>query len=124
MLETLLLRDAIRHWHDTGTSPEGLTEALDRMRNAAKARNIEEFRVHDLLFHREISLAANNEIVRKLWETTARHVLIVLNVPIRSNIDLKKLVQKHAELRAFVDRQIENPGPVDEIRRALSDHFV
>lgn len=124
MLETLLLRDSIRHWHDTGTKADGLTEALDRMRDAAKVKNIEEFRTHDLSFHREISLAANNEIVRTLWETTARHVLIVLNVPGQSKIDLKKLVQKHAELKVFVDLQIRNPGPVEDIRRALSEHFL
>lgn len=124
MLETLLLRDAIRSWHDSGTTTEALNEPLEKMAAAARMGQIEEFRKHDLAFHREISLAANNEIVRTLWETIARHVLIVLNVPSRSNIDLRQLVKKHTELRDFIDRQIENPGSVEDIRKALSEHFV
>ncbi|MGB6230605.1 MAG: GntR family transcriptional regulator [Litorimonas sp.] len=124
MLETLLLRDAIKFWHESGAIADALTQELDHMRAAAKSGQIEEFRRHDLAFHREVSVAANNEIVRTLWETTARHVLIVLNVPSASNIDLELLVQKHADLMSFIDRQVQNPGPIEDIQNALSEHFV
>jgi len=124
MLETLLLRDAIRYWHDNDETTEVLNEPLERMTAAARMGQVEEFRKHDLAFHREISHVANNEIVRTLWETTARHVLIVLNVPNQSNLDLKQLARKHVALRDFIDRQIAEPGSDEDIRKALFEHMV
>jgi len=124
ILETLLLRDAIRCWHEGKTSVDALSEPLEQMHAAAKFGQIEEFRQADLAFHRAITLAAENEIVRTLWETTARHVLIVLNVPTLKRIDLKQLAQKHTELRSFIVRQVAQPGPDEDIGKALARHFV
>ncbi len=124
LLESLLLRDAIRHWHDGSEDISSLTLALEQMKRSAKAQNYEEFRNGDLAFHREITLAAHNEVVRALWEMIARHVLIVLNVPGYRRIDLQLLTRKHIELHAFILEQVKTPGPLEEVRAALEAHFI
>jgi DNA-binding GntR family transcriptional regulator len=124
MLETLLLRDAIHAWRTGEAGLDGLDMALLRMQSAAKVNDADEFRRSDLAFHREISRAAGNEIVRTLWETVARHTLIVLNVPRHRNIDLMALAEKHVSLRAFIADQIEMPGNQDDVLNALRAHFL
>ncbi len=124
MLETLLLRDAIQAWRAGEATLEGLDAALARMQAAAKVKDADEFRRSDLAFHREISRAAGNEIVRTLWETVARHTLIVLNVPRHRNVDLMALAEKHVSLRAFIAEQIEKPGNQDDVLKALRAHFL
>ncbi len=123
MLETLLLRDAIQAWRAGEATLDGLDAALARMQAAAKVKDADEFRRSDLAFHREISRAAGNEIVRTLWETVARHTLIVLNVPRHRNVDLMALAEKHVSLRAFIAEQIEKPGNQDDVLKALRAHF-
>jgi DNA-binding GntR family transcriptional regulator len=125
LLESLLLRDAIQAWRaDPGTTLDALNDALQQMKAAAHAGSHEAFRRSDLAFHREISIAAHNEVVRTLWETIARHVLIVLNVPSYRRIDLRELTQRHVDLHAFILRQIESPGSLEDIRAALEAHFI
>lgn len=124
MLETLLLRDAIKTWRNGEVSIEGLDAALARMQAAAKLNDADEFRRSDLAFHREISQAAGNEIVRTLWETVARHTLIVLNVPRHRNIDLVALADRHVKLRQFIAEQIDSPGSQDAVLSALRSHFL
>lgn len=124
LLESLLLRDAIQCWRSDSSTLDGLNEALQDMKAAAHSGSHEAFRRSDLAFHREISLAAHNEVVRTLWETIARHVLIVLNVPSYRRIDLRELTQRHVDLHAFILRQIEAPGTLEDIRAALEAHFI
>lgn len=124
MLEALLLRDAIQNWRNGVAPLDGLDVALHRMEMAAKAKDADEFRRSDLAFHREIARASGNDIVRTLWETVARHTLIVLNVPRHLNIDLTELAQKHVNLRKFIAEQIENPGTQDDMLAALRAHFL
>jgi DNA-binding GntR family transcriptional regulator len=124
MLEALLLRDAIIAWREERASLDGLDAALERMQQAAKGDNGEEFRRADLEFHREFSRAAGNEIVRTLWETVARHTLIVLNVPRHRSVDMVVLADRHAQLRKFIDDQIKTPGSQEDILKALKAHFV
>lgn len=124
LLESLLLRDAIRNWHHGAEDIAALTETLDQMKRSAAARNYEEFRNGDLAFHREITLAARNDTVRALWEMIARHVLIVLNVPGDRRLDLQELTRKHVELYEFILRQVQQPGTLAEITAALEAHFI
>lgn len=124
LLESLLLRDAIWQWHHGAADLAPLHEALKQMKAAARARDHEEFRRSDLAFHREITVAADNEVVRVLWEMIARHVLIVLNVPGYSQIDLQALARKHVDLHEFILRQVREPGSPEEVRAALEAHFL
>lgn len=124
LLESLLLRDAIQSWRADNGTIEALNDALQQMKAAAQAGNHEAFRRSDLAFHREISVAAHNEVVRTLWETIARHVLIVLNVPSYRRIDLRELTQRHIDLHAFILRQVDSPGSLEDIRAALEAHFI
>lgn len=124
LLESLLLRDAIQAWRTDPGTLGALNEALKQMQSAAQTGSHEAFRLSDLAFHREISIAAHNEVVRTLWETIARHVLIVLNVPSYRRIDLRELTQRHVDLHAFILRQIDSPGSLEDIRAALEAHFI
>lgn len=124
LLESLLLRDAIQAWRADPATLDALNDALQQMKAAAQAGSHEAFRRSDLAFHREISIAAHNEVVRTLWETIARHVLIVLNVPSYRRIDLRELTHRHVDLHAFILRQIEAPGSLEDIREALEAHFI
>jgi DNA-binding GntR family transcriptional regulator len=124
LLESLLLRDAIQAWRADPGTLDALNEALQQMKAAAHVGSHEAFRRSDLAFHREIGIAAHNEVVRTLWETIARHVLIVLNVPTYRRIDLRELTQRHVDLHAFILRNVENPGSLEDIRAALEAHFI
>lgn len=124
LLESLLLRDAIQSWRADNGSLGALNDALQDMKAAARDGSHEAFRRSDLAFHREISVAAHNEVVRTLWETISRHVLIILNVPSYRRIDLRDLTQRHVDLHAFILRQVDNPGSLDDIRAAIEAHFI
>lgn len=124
ILETLLLRDAIMTWRNGEASIDGLDAALARMQAAAQVDDKDEFRRSDLAFHREISVVAGNEVVRTLWETIARHTLIVLNVPSNRNIDLVALGQRHSQLREFIVEQVEKQDSQDDVSLALRAHFL
>jgi DNA-binding GntR family transcriptional regulator len=49
--------------------------------------------------HRTIVEASGNDIVAKLWEALARHVLIVFGREVRSERAGPRLVEQHARLR-------------------------
>ena len=53
----------------------------------------------DLAFHRKVVEASGNDIVVKLWEALARHVLIVFGREVRSERAGPRLVEQHARLR-------------------------
>ena len=124
VLESRLLRDAVVEWREGRASLAPLDEALARMKSAVASRNLAEIRRSDMDFHRAICLASNNQIIGTLWTAIARHVLIVLNVPSTRRIDLKRMVQHHQALRDYITLQIEEPGPLENLKAALEAHFV
>jgi DNA-binding GntR family transcriptional regulator len=76
-LERLAIPDAVKNYR---WSPERLAQ-LDRiiatMERAAEALAWMEVSQADLSFHREICRTSENTVVLTLWESLARHVLIV-----------------------------------------------
>jgi DNA-binding GntR family transcriptional regulator len=124
MLETFLLRDAIRNWAAGLEDPGELDPPIQQMRMSAKAGDGRASLRADLEFHRVICRAARNEIAATLWEAIARHVLIIFNLDRYRDNDLAAVARQHVAFRDFVLAQTKAPGPEDELRRALEDHLL
>lgn len=121
-LESFLLRDAIANWRAGNGSPEVLNAAIDKMRTAGSMRNS---LIADLEFHRAIRQAADNAIVGTLWDTIARHVLIVFNFERFRDEDLEAIPQQHEGFRDWIRAEVAKPSTsMDDIERALEDHML
>ncbi len=124
-LETFLLRDAIQNWRDGVEDPVSLQKPIDEMRASAKAGNLRASLVADLDFHRAIRTAARNPIVSTLWDTIARHVLIVFNFDRFRDKDLDAIPRQHEEFRDFILKEIAKPSSKPEdLNAALEDHML
>jgi DNA-binding GntR family transcriptional regulator len=83
----------------------------------------------DLAFHRTVLKASGNDIVIKLWEALARHVLIVFGREVRSERAGARLVEQHARLRDLLAagdlrRLLEEIEPhILRLRPARQDRF-
>lgn len=73
----------------------------------------------DLSFHREICRLSRNSIVATLWETLARHVLIVFGHEIRDERDAKVMGPQHRRLRHLLAS-----GDVPTLHREIEDHIM
>lgn len=124
-LETFLLRDAIANWREGKGSPKVLDEAIENMRVSARSGSVRNSLFADLEFHRAIRDAADNAIVGTLWDTIARHVLIVFNFERFRDGDLDAIPRQHEQFRDWILREIAKPETqFDEIERALEDHML
>lgn len=98
-LEKIALRDAPAAYR---REPERIVR-LDRivadMERAAGALDWTAISKADLAFHREICAASGNDVVATLWETLARHVLIVFGREIRSERDAAGIAPQHRRVR-------------------------
>lgn len=124
MLESILLRGAVRNWRAGKGDLSGLHEALETMRIAAKVDNRAMSLAADLDFHRAICLAAGNDVAATLWQAIARHVMIIFNRPEYRDDDLDAIVQQHEAFLDFVETAIEGDISDDEIARGLHDHLL
>jgi DNA-binding GntR family transcriptional regulator len=124
VLETFLLRDAVRCWRSGASDPALLDKAIERLAAAAQAKDFATTLRADLDFHRIIAKASKNEIAARLWEAIARHVLIIFSLERYRDDDLLAIVPQHEQFREFIRRQIVKPGSVDTLRRGLEDHFL
>jgi DNA-binding GntR family transcriptional regulator len=124
MLESFLLRDAIENWR-SGVEDRGALQArIEDMKRAARGDDMPASLLADLDFHRAIRDAARNAIVGTLWDTIARHVMIVFNFERYRDKDLNAIAVQHEGFRDFIYAQIENPGPVEKLHEALEDHIL
>ncbi|WP_210485657.1 GntR family transcriptional regulator [Microvirga antarctica] len=123
-LETLLLRDAIAAWQTGEADPAELDGAIATMRAAAHAGDSQGILRADVEFHRVICEAAHNAIIGTLWNTIARHVLIILNLARFRDIDLWVVVRRHEALRDQILAQVKDPGPPGDLRIILEAHFL
>lgn len=98
-LERLALRTAVPVFQADPTRVLALDRLLDAMLLAARRRAWLEVSKIDLAFHRTVVEASGNDIVVKLWEALARHVLIVFGREVRSERAGPRLVEQHARLR-------------------------
>lgn len=124
-LESLMLRDAIQNWRDGVGSVDTLQGPIDSMVASAKAEDLRSSLVADLEFHRAIRIAANNAIVGTLWDTIARHVLIVFNFDRYRDKNLSAIPRQHEQFRDWIVAQMRKPRTkFDDIHAALEDHML
>lgn len=123
-LETLLLRDAVQCWRAGEADVTLLDDAIAAMRGAARAGDFRRILAADLAFHRVICQAAHNPIVETLWNTIARHVLIILNLARYRDIDLMVVVRRHEALRDQIAARIPQADDVPALRALLEAHFL
>ena len=124
MLESFLLRDAIANWRAGVEDIELLQIPIDEMKRAAKSEDMAASLMADLDFHRAIRDAARNPIVGTLWDTIARHVMIVFNFERYRDKDLHAIAVQHEEFRAFILGQVKRPSAPEKLNAALEDHIL
>lgn len=124
-LESFLLRDAIEAWRRGDADPSELETSIEAMRVSARAGNVRASLLADLEFHRVIRMAANNMIVGTLWDTIARHVLIVFNLDRFRDDDLDAIPRQHEQFRDFILAEVAKPSSrFKDISEALEDHML
>lgn len=124
MLESFLLRDAIANWRSGIEDIAALQIPIDDMKRAAKSDDIAASLMADLEFHRAIRDAARNSIVGTLWDTIARHVMIVFNFERYRDKDLNAIAVQHEAFRAFIYEQVKKPSSLEKVNAALEDHIL
>ena len=125
MLEYFLLRDAIANWRAGIEDPSALQLPIEEMKRAARADDIPASLLADLDFHRTIREAARNPIVGTLWDTIARHVLIVFNFERYRDKDLNAVAMQHEGFRDFILKQVRSTRPQKKtLQEALEDHIL
>lgn len=117
-LERLALRDAAPAYRSDPARLARLDAVIDRMEAAADRLDWVTLGKTDLDFHREICAASGNSVVVTLWETLARHVMIVFGREIRDEQDAALAGPRH---RAFRDMLLHaTPAELDaEIERHI-----
>ncbi len=98
-LERIALRDAMHAYRKEPERVARLDEIVAAMERAAAALDWTAVSKADLAFHREICQASGNDVVITLWETLARHVLIVFGREIRSEQDAAGMGPQHRRVR-------------------------
>lgn len=98
-LERLALRTAVPAFQLDPSRLATLDRLIDAMLPAVRRQAWLEVSKADLAFHRTIVEASGNDIVAKLWEALARHVLIVFGREARSERAGPQLALQHARLR-------------------------
>jgi len=98
-LERIAVRDAVAAYRRDPARIERLDAVIDRMERAAERLDWVAVSKADLDFHREICAASGNGVVTILWETLARHVMIVFGREIRDERDAARLGPQHRRLR-------------------------
>ena len=126
MIETFLLRDAVAVWREGREDPGELDAAIRQMEIAAISRDSLASLVADLDFHRTIRTAAHNEIAATLWNTIARHVLIIFNQDGYRDNDLGAVVRQHRAFRDAILGWVRSPvaPSAAELRKGMEDHLL
>jgi DNA-binding GntR family transcriptional regulator len=118
-LERLAFRDAAPRFR---AEPERFA-ALDRLVQTMERRAAHDDWLSvikaDLGFHRTVVRAAGDGILATLWETLARHVLIVFGRETRPNWAVLRHGEKHRELM-----QALGAGEPDELDREVERHIL
>lgn len=118
-LEKIALRDAIAN----RTALPALVKQLDRiiaaMEQAADRLDWMGVSKADLSFHRAICEASENAIMRTLWESLARHVLIVFGQEIRDEKDAVVMGPHHRRLRDLIAA-----ADIDALLREIPGHIL
>ncbi len=116
-LELLSVRDAMERLKDDPDLATELEPIIQRMKVAVAAEDRFKLNEADIDFHRQICLISQNEIVTKLWDAIAKHVLIAFGLMTDRYPDSDDIVRQHFELRDFL---IE--GKVADLPPVLAAH--
>ncbi len=101
-LERLALPDAVENYRRAPERLAQLDQIIAAMERAAADLDWMEVSQADLRFHREICRTSGNAIVLTLWESLARHVLIVFGHEIRDEKEAEAMGPHHRRLRALI----------------------
>jgi DNA-binding GntR family transcriptional regulator len=112
-LEAIAARHAMRAIRNEQASTRGLEVTLEEMARAVRNREWGAVNSSDLAFHREICRLSRNDIVIKLWEALARHVLMIFGREILGEKAQTKIVQQHRDLLDFL--RAGDPQSLDDI---------
>ncbi|WP_170984163.1 GntR family transcriptional regulator [Rhodoligotrophos defluvii] len=118
-LERLAGREAAQVYAAEPQRLSRLDAIIDDLSRAAAAGDWIAASRADLAFHREICAASGNDIVAKLWETIARHVLIIFGREVLHERDGTNLARQHRALRDTLAS-----GEVDAIDREIESHIM
>jgi DNA-binding GntR family transcriptional regulator len=103
-LERLAMPSAVRNLQAQPDKLEVLQDLIAKMGQAASHHDWVQAGKADLDFHRQICRASGNEIVITLWETLARHILIIFGREVRAEQDGPRLVQQHRQILELIRR--------------------
>jgi DNA-binding GntR family transcriptional regulator len=96
--------------------PSALAAHLDGMREAARSDDFDAIVRHSVAFHRTVFHAAENELLRKMWESL--HVEIhSQKTLLQPNIDMFAVAESHAPILAAVEA-----GDVEAACRLSREH--
>lgn len=101
-LEKIALRDALANRKQLPSLLVRLDGIIATMEQAAGRLAWMDVSKADLAFHRAICEASENAIVLTLWESLARHVLIVFGQEIRDEKDALVMGPHHRRLRDLI----------------------
>lgn len=124
MLEKILLRDAIRRCRAGEADLSGLHAAVEQMRMAAKIDSRRASLEADLEFHRAICEAAGNDIGATLWDTLARHVMIIFSREEYRDPDLNRVARHHEAFLAYIEASLKTDRSESDLDAALRDHLL
>ena len=118
-LEKIALHDAVNNRKELPALVKRLDGVIATMEQAASRLNWMDVSKADLSFHRAICEASENAIVRTLWESLARHVLIVFGQEIRDEKDAMIMGPHHRRLRDLIDA-----GDLDALTAEIPGHIL
>ncbi len=123
-LETILLRDALTAWRAGQSGLQGLTDALEEMRRAARAGDMRAALRADVAFHRAIRAASGNHVAGPLWDAIARHVLIIFTLERGHEAAAEIVLGQHEDLLATIERLLAEQPSEAALRDILWHHIV
>src|SRR4029079_12612573 len=118
-LERLAIPDAVKNYGQTPARLAELDRIISGMERAADHLAWMEVSQADLSFHREICRTSENAIVLTLWESLARHVLIVFGHEIRDEKEAQILGPHHRRLRDLIAA-----GETETLLQEIEGHIL
>lgn len=118
-LEKIALADAVANRAILPALLKRLDTIIATMEQAAGRLDWMGVSKADLSFHRAICEASDNAIVRTLWESLARHVLIVFGQEIRDEKDALIMGPHHRRLRDLIAA-----ADVEALQREIPGHIL
>jgi DNA-binding GntR family transcriptional regulator len=118
-LEKIAIRDARAKAANMPKLLANLGVIIDRMEHHLARSDLLGVMKADMDFHHEICLASENEIVIILWETLARHMMIIFEHELEADADRAHIVDHHRKLK----RMLEAASP-KELEGEIERHIM